>query len=57
MFFLLRFVKDDKVIQSFLKKLVRDFQKPIDEKDLQILIIEGLVPDIKSILNYIKQRV
>ncbi|GBE19296.1 hypothetical protein BMS3Abin17_00016 [archaeon BMS3Abin17] len=55
-FFLLRYVKNDKEIIPKLKKLINNFKQPFDEKDLKILIIEGVVPDIDTMLRYIKRR-
>ncbi|MBW2966472.1 nucleotidyl transferase AbiEii/AbiGii toxin family protein [Candidatus Woesearchaeota archaeon] len=56
-FFLLRYVKDKGKVSKELKKLTKEFKKPIDEKELMILIIEGLVPDINKILDYIKRSI
>lgn len=55
-FFLLRFVKDKKKISGELKRLINEFKKPIDAEDLQNLIIEGLVPDVTKMLNYIQRE-
>ena len=52
-FFLLRYVQ--KIAE--LKKLIKEFKNPIDEKELKILIFEGLVPDSKKMLEYIKYKV
>ena len=54
-FYLLRFVKDKKLIIKSLKKLIDEFPRPVDEKDLKILIIEGIVPNLDSMLLYIKR--
>lgn len=56
-FFLLRHIKDKEKINGELKKLVSNFRKPIDEKELKILILEGLVPDTEKMLSYIKSFV
>ena len=52
-FFLLRYVQ--KIAE--LKKIIEEFKNPIDEKELKILIFEGLVPDSKKMLEYIKYKV
>jgi len=52
-FFLLRHIKDKLEIQSDLRRLIKKFEKPVDEKDLNILIIEGLVPNTEKMLDYI----
>lgn len=54
--FLLKYANNKKQVQKELKKLVREFEKPIDEKELKILIIEGLVPDADKMLDYIKNH-
>lgn len=56
-FFLLRFIEDDNRIRVELKKLIKEFKKPYDEKDLQTLIIEGLVPNVTEMLDYIQRRI
>lgn len=56
-FFLLRYVKVDEEIKKQLNKLIKNFEKPIDEEELKILIFEGLTPELKDILLYIKRRI
>lgn len=53
-FFLLKKVEKKKVKQQ-LRKLINNFTKPEDEKDLKALIIEGLVPSSKKMVNFIKR--
>lgn len=54
-FFLLRYVKDRRDVLKEIKKLIKDFKKPIDEKELKVLIVEGLAPDVEKMLDYIKR--
>jgi len=56
-FFLLRHVKDKDEIVKELGKLIRNFKSPEDKEDLKVLIITGLVPDVKSMLEYIRRWV
>ena len=52
-FFLLRYTKKASLgekLEEFLKK----FKKPINEKDLRVLILEGIVPDVNQIISYIR---
>lgn len=56
-FFLLRKVQDKEAIKNKLKELVNNFKLPVDEKDLQVLLLEGLVPDAKKMLEYIRDRI
>lgn len=53
-FFLLRHVKSRLAIEQYLKRLIKNYKEPIDEKDLKVLIIEGLVPNSEKMLTYIK---
>jgi len=59
-FFLLRYVKDKRRIKKELRRLVNKFDKlgmPVDKEELKILIIEGLIPDVEEMLQYIKSFV
>ncbi|MBI4447486.1 nucleotidyl transferase AbiEii/AbiGii toxin family protein [Candidatus Woesearchaeota archaeon] len=53
-FFLLRKVSDKTAVSKELEKLIRPFKKPADEKELQVLIIEGIVPQLEQMMEYIK---
>lgn len=55
-FFLIRYVNDFNIIKKDLKKLIDDFVEPVDKSDLNTIILEGIVPDINDILNYIKRH-
>ena len=52
-FFLLRYVQDKKHVSRELNRLIKEFKEPIDEKDLKVLIIEGLVPTTEKMIEYI----
>lgn len=56
-YFLLRHVKDNTKISSKLKQLIKEFKPPIDEKDLKVIILEGLTPSTEKMLEYIKDRI
>ncbi|MBC8500846.1 MAG: nucleotidyl transferase AbiEii/AbiGii toxin family protein [Nanoarchaeota archaeon] len=56
-FFLLRHVKDEDEVLKELKVLTKRFKQPIDKEDLKVLVIEGLVPDVKQMLMYINRWV
>ena len=53
-FFLIKHVKKEKEIMGGLNKLVKNYKRPIDEKELKVLIIKGLVPQTGDMLMYIK---
>jgi len=57
LFFLLRYVEDRNSIKKELKIFINSFKQPYDQKELRVLIIEGLVPDINKMLEYIKAQV
>ena len=54
-FFLLRYVKEKNEISNKIKIFLKNFQNPIDEEELKVLIFDGLVPKTEEILNYIKR--
>jgi len=54
-FYLLKFVENRSEIRNELKKLVNNFVKPSDEKELKTLIISGSIPNIKKMLEVIKK--
>lgn len=56
-FFLLRHVNDKKSVKDELKKLAGGFKMPIDEKELKVLVLEGLVPTTKAMIDYIKAQI
>ena len=56
-FFLLRHVKDAFEVRKALEQLIAKFKAPVDENDLKVLLLEGLVPDSKKMLDYIKGKV
>lgn len=54
-FFLLRYVDIDKIKKDLLM-LVKGFRMPDDKDELNVLIIEGLVPNVNDMLDYIKNK-
>ena len=54
-FFLLRYTEDSS-IKIALKEFLKKFKQPIDENELKIIILEGLVPNTEQMLSYIKKR-
>lgn len=53
-FFLIKYVEDKNKIRSKIEKLLEHYKKPIDEEELRVLILEGLIPDSQKMLQYIK---
>ncbi|MGC8981476.1 MAG: nucleotidyl transferase AbiEii/AbiGii toxin family protein [Minisyncoccia bacterium] len=52
-YFLLNYADKEK-IKKEINKLLNNFKKPIDEKELKFLIIVGVAPKLNDILNKIK---
>lgn len=52
-FFLLRHVEKPKEVLAKLKYLLANLKDPIDEKELKVLILEGIVPSAESMKKYI----
>lgn len=56
-FFLLRLTKPSNNLNEKLKGFIKNYEKPIDEKDLKTIIISGLVPNSEKMVQYIKGRI
>jgi predicted nucleotidyltransferase component of viral defense system len=52
-YFLLKYA-DRKKLKDKLNKFVHSFQMPVDEEDLKILILEGVVPSSEKMLEYMR---
>ncbi len=55
-FFLLRHVENTPSLKRELKKLIDEFRRPSDEKELKVLVTEGIVPSVDDMLRYIERR-
>ncbi|HIH31855.1 TPA: hypothetical protein HA235_04045 [Candidatus Woesearchaeota archaeon] len=55
-FFLLKLVKDREFIQNEIRLLIKKYAPPIDESDLKAIIIEGIIPSAKEMIEYIKRK-
>jgi predicted nucleotidyltransferase component of viral defense system len=53
-YFLLRHAEKGSVSKE-LERLVKEFKPPVDERELRVLIIQGLVPSVKKMLEYIRR--
>ncbi|HLC20059.1 MAG TPA: nucleotidyl transferase AbiEii/AbiGii toxin family protein [Candidatus Nanoarchaeia archaeon] len=53
-FFLIRLVNDFSVIKPWIEKLKKEFRPPLDEKDLKVLILDGLVPTSEKMIEYLR---
>ena len=55
-FFLLGHVKAIGPVMECLGRLIKQFQQPVDKKELKVLIFEGIIPDDQKLLEYIKRK-
>lgn len=53
-FFLLRYADRDKAKHD-VKRLLDGFKEPLDGDDLKVLILEGIVPTVEQILQYLRR--
>ncbi|MEK6898628.1 MAG: nucleotidyl transferase AbiEii/AbiGii toxin family protein [Nanoarchaeota archaeon] len=54
-FFLLKNVENLHKLKV-LENLIRLYKKPIDEENLQAILLEGIVPSAKEMIEYIKRK-
>jgi predicted nucleotidyltransferase component of viral defense system len=53
-YFLLSFVSDKEKINKKLKDFIENIEKPLDEKNLPVLIISGVSPKVDEMIKVIK---
>lgn len=54
-FFLLKVVENPQKIKE-IGNLIKNYEKPIDQDNLQTILLEGLVPTTQEIFDYIKRK-
>ncbi|MCX6748744.1 MAG: nucleotidyl transferase AbiEii/AbiGii toxin family protein [Candidatus Pacearchaeota archaeon] len=54
-YFLLKYVKEKKAVETEIKTLIINFSNPIDEKNLKVILISPPVPSSKVLLEYIER--
>lgn len=54
-FFLLKYVKAEEAERE-LKALLKNYTEPVDEPELKVLILQGLVPGSQKMHEYIKRK-
>ena len=52
-FFLLRYAEDSKKIAPHLRDFLENFERPLDENDLKVLILVGVSPRTDDMLDYL----
>ncbi len=56
-FFLLNFVEKNKDVRRGLKNLIKNFEEPVDEGNLNAIIITGIIPNLEQLLREIRKWV
>ena len=56
-YFLLKYVENEEIVSDHLKRLIKNFEKPIDEGNLKAIIIFGAIPNSKQLFEEIKRWV
>ncbi|MBS3175530.1 nucleotidyl transferase AbiEii/AbiGii toxin family protein [Candidatus Woesearchaeota archaeon] len=54
-FFLLKNIENPQKIKE-IEKLIKNYKDPIDEGDLKIILLEGIVPTANEMIEYIKRK-
>jgi len=54
-FFFLRIVEKPHKIKE-IKDLIDGYKKPIDEDDLKVILLDGIVPSADEMINYIQRK-
>jgi predicted nucleotidyltransferase component of viral defense system len=54
-FFLLKSVEHLKNIKE-IESLVNNYKKPVDEENLKTILLEGIVPSAKEMIDYIRRK-
>ena len=54
-FFLLKFVGDPEAIKE-IGNLIKNYKRPLDEGDLRVILLEGIVPSANEMIDYIKRK-
>jgi len=55
-FFLIRLVKNLDTIKTALQRLVKAYRPPPDETNLKAIILEGIIPTSKEMIQYVKGK-
>lgn len=53
-FFLLKLIDTPKIKE--IENLIKNYKKPIDEDDLKVILLEGIVPSADEMMEYIKRK-
>jgi predicted nucleotidyltransferase component of viral defense system len=54
-FFLLKNIQEIKKIKE-IGNLIKNYKKPIDEENLKVILLEGIIPSAGEMIQYIKRK-
>ncbi|MDO8460619.1 MAG: nucleotidyl transferase AbiEii/AbiGii toxin family protein [Nanoarchaeota archaeon] len=54
-FFLLKIVDNPQKIKE-IGSLIKNYKKPLDEENLKVILLEGIVPSANEMIDYIKRK-
>lgn len=54
-FFLLKLAENVKKLKE-IEKLIKNYKRPIDEEDLKIILLDGIVPSSSEMIEYIRRK-
>jgi len=54
-FFLLKIIENPRAIKE-IGNLIKNYKKPIDEEDLKVILLEGIIPSANEMIGYIKRK-
>ena len=54
-FFLLKEIHDFSKIKK-VEKIINNYKKPLDEEDLKVILLEGIIPSSDQMIEYIKRK-
>ncbi|MBI2106255.1 nucleotidyl transferase AbiEii/AbiGii toxin family protein [Candidatus Woesearchaeota archaeon] len=55
-FFLLKLISNFDNIKNEIGILIKNYNPPVDESDLKVIILEGIIPSSEDIIAYIKRK-
>ena len=54
-FFLLKMIENPRAIKE-IGNLIKNYKKPLDEEDLKVILLEGIIPSADEIIKYIRRK-
>ena len=54
-FFLLKIIENPRAVKE-IGNLIKNYKKPIDEEDLKIMLLDGIIPSADEMIDYIKRK-